>query len=523
MSVCHEFDTARRTLVCAALLASLVATTGGRASAEEPTSIEDFNAQSKDWPRLVGARLKLEGRCALMSGNRLLMTRCDLIFEIGEGADAPRTRPDNAVITGHLEERGSRLKFIVTNVRSAPSDMEQLRLRRFEIDVNNPDAWYELADWARKRAAFYEDEDLDARATELYRRGVDAEHRRLAADDTAGLVALAEKTGRLGLPVRLRMEFLHEAVSRELASSESNGRPGLDTVMAHALKWLPGARTPLVEYSDAVRETQAAYLKDRVETYDAAEDDERPKLERLLYIHAALGRIERDAAKDGRNGFEIARRIEDSIPELKELPEDYRQREVQWQTEHVTELTREELLVLVDRLEKRNQEGQGIDVRRKWLKARAERLNQAGVSGRLELAEEYMNLVGDKDAAVDIYRELYQSPEGQTIAASRLQELGYTFDGKEWRSGPLPDKVDALSMAIRNGSVRAGMTQTDVRAVLGRPETTLRFASRGEVAELWVYPGPGVSIQFARRRSDEEPTAIEVFNLPAHTREQLGQ
>jgi hypothetical protein len=519
----HELNTGCRTLVFVALLSSLVAATGRRAAAEDPTSIEDFNAQSKDWSRLKGTRLKLEGRCAGMSNNRLLMTRCDLVFEFGDGVEAPRTRPQNVVITGHLEEHGSRLVFVVTNLRSAPGDMEQLRLRRFDIDVNSPDEWYGLAGWARKRAAFYEDEDLDAQATELNRQGVNAEYRRLPADESTGLVALAEKTGRLGLSGRLRMEYLHEAISREFEVAQSNERPGFDTVMAHALKWLPGARTPLVEYNEAVKQTQAAYLKDRIKTYDAAEDDERPVLERLLYIQAALGKIERDAATDGRNGFEIASRIEASIPELDGFPEEYRQREIQWQTEHVTELTREELLVLVDRLEDRNQEGQGLEVRRRWLEARAERLNQAGVSGRLELAEEYVDLVGDEEAAVDIYRELYHSPEGQKIAASRLQDLGYTFDGQKWRSGPLPEQADDLSMAIRNGSVRAGMTQADVRAVLGRPETTLRFASRGQVVELWVYPGPGVSIHFARHHSDEEPTAIDVFNLPARTREQLRQ
>lgn len=493
------------------------------ASAEDFTSISQFNAQSNNWSRLIGRQLTLEGRCAALSPERLLMTKCTLIFEFADGVIVPRSKPKNVIITGRLEQRGSRIVFVVSRFRSRLGDLEQLGTDRSDINVNQPDEWYGLADRTRLRAAFYEDEELDAQAADLYRQGVQAEYRRLPADESAGLIALAERTGRLGLPDRLRMEFLHEAVSREFETAQSDQSAGFDTAISRALEWLPGARIPLLQFDDETRRQQAAYLEDRCDIYEAAEDDGRPLLERLLYIEAALNKIERDVADDGHNGFEIAERIEESVPELDELPEEYRLREIDWQTENVARTTREEMLVLVDRLEDRDHEARAIDIRRTWLNARSVRLNRAGVSGRLELAEEYLELLGDEKSAVDIYRELYESPEGQTIAANRLQLLGYTFDGEDWRSESLPENDDELSMAIRNGSVRTGMTESDVRAALGRPEVTLRIASRGQVVELWVYPGPGISIHFARRNIEGEQEAIEVFNLPAQTREQIRQ
>lgn len=502
------------------ILTATLLVNSAMAAAAEPTTVEQFNEQQSRWRQLVGTRLTIEGRCPGWSPQRLLMTKCEMVFEFADDLTVPRSKPGNIIVSGRIEEHGARLVFMVDSIRTRPGDEEQLGIDRGRIDVNSPDEWYGLADWARRRAAFYEDEELDAEATELYRQGVQAEYRRTAADDSAGLVALAGKTRRFGLPDRLRMEFLHEAAVRELDAARSGKRPGFATVMTHALDWLPGAGRPLLEYNDDMQAREAAYLKEPHDTYADAEDDQRRILERLLYINAALANISADAQQDGRNGFAIAERIEATVPEREELAEEYRRREIKWRTDNIARATREDMLLLADRLEKRDEPARAFEARRAWLEAQTPRLKRT-VSGQLELAKEYLDLLDDERAAVEVYRELYRSPQSRQLAATRLQDLGYTYDGEEWRSDSLPSDESDLATAIRNGSVREGMTQADVRAVLGKPDSTLRFAQRGQVVELWVYPGPGISIHFARHRPEEEQVAIEVFNLPVSTREQL--
>ena len=41
----------------------------------------------------------------------------------------------------------------------------------------------------------------------------------------------------------------------------------------------------------------------------------------------------------------------------------------------------------------------------------------------------------------------------------------------------------------------------------------MKFAVRGQVSELWVYPDHGVAIEFNRRGPEAENTAVQVSEL----------
>ena len=98
-----------------------------------------------------------------------------------------------------------------------------------------------------------------------------------------------------------------------------------------------------------------------------------------------------------------------------------------------------------------------------------------------------------------------------------ILELGYRADASgEWSPAPDAPVDDPLGDLIRAGKLRRGMTDEQVRAALGqRPATVQRFASRGGVSELWVFPDLGVSVLLSRRQCEEPRVVVDFSGLPA--------
>jgi hypothetical protein len=219
-----------------------------------------------------------------------------------------------------------------------------------------------------------------------------------------------------------------------------------------------------------------------------------------------------DAAPDGSNGFKVAARIEKELPEFKSQIKAYREKEIDWQLTRVAQLTRDELLTLATRLEERGRESRAEEVKREWLTAQEPKLRETGAGGLLDLAQEHIALLNDTAGAARIYMELSKDRAGQATASARLVELGYQFDGNEWKksSDVAPDGTDG---AIRRGIVRKGMSSEQVRAAFGPPPSVVKFAVRGQVSELWVYPDHGVAIELNRRGAEGESIAVQVSEL----------
>ncbi len=483
--------------------------------AAEPTSIEEFNRQSKNWERLKGPTLELEGRCAILTESRMLLTNCELTFVFADSAIIPSTKPKNVDVTGRLDTRQGKLVFVVTRLTSTPSDLETLRARRAEITTNVPRDWYKLADWAVERGEFYDDDALRDQAQDLYRNGILAESRTLPVTAVEPLITLAEKSREFGLPRSLSEELIHQAVQRQLEAARRDSPPSYAPALTRILESMPGSNRPLV-LDDQTRDLQRRYLADPQSVYDAAEPAERLKLHRLLYLDAAQEHIESAAAADGSNGFAIASALEESLPELSARADEFREREIAYQIDTVKTLSREQLLQLVQRLEERDRAARGDEMKRRWLAAQEPRYRQRGTFGRFELADEFLTLTGDRDRAVELLIELHGEREAQQLAADRLVAMGYRFgtDGK-WR--PADDRGESeFANAIARGVIRAGMTEDQIRAALGGvPEKVVRFASRSGVTELWVYEAHDVSVLMKRRREDQTRIAVEISNIQA--------
>lgn len=484
----------------------------GRAAADEPASVKTFLAERDKWERLQGTTLSVEGRWSIFNDERLLLTKCDLVFVFDNAVRVPASKTKNVEVTGRLETREGALVFRVTRLQLRPSDLDAVGDRRARLETNDPQGWYDLADWATERGRFYEDEELLKEAADLNHTGVMVEYRKIPPTAVDPLFALAQKAKRLGLPRDLHDRMIHDALRRELAAAR-RGKPELyNVVLTHILERLADSDVRL-NLDEATLEQQRLYREDPLAVYEQADEDQRRTLHRLFYTEAALEQIEGAAAADGSNGFEIARRIEQTVPEHAALAEDYRDREIAWQIEHAPELTRENLLTLAERLNEREQAARAEEVKRRWLAAREPTWRDRGINGKLDLADEYIQLLGDEAAAADVYREIFTQPNGQETARAKLVELGYRFDGSDWVSTDADPGAPAAD-AIRRGVVRKGMIDSEVQAALGgRPDSVVRIASRGQVTEVWMYRSQGVSIRFNRRSATEPRTVAEISDL----------
>jgi len=511
---------ARAVLWCAAaLIGGMLAAAPASAQDGDAVSVAEFVRQEARWPRMHGTTLKIEGRRLALNQERLLFKGCDLPFILGEGVRVPNGPNRSVQVTGTLATRQGKQVFVVSRLKEVPTDAETLADRRGRLPADDASKWFDLADWAQQRGTFYDnDSELLTSAIELRRAGIMIEYRQLELNDIPGLYALSAKVEKLGLPPELRDQLIHDAVRRELKSVKPNDARQLDVVLTHVLNRLPrsGIAIPLPdghdEWPEPVVELEKKYLANPLETYELATFDDRSLLHRLIYARAQLQRIEMDAAADGSNGFKVAARIEKELPEFKAQIKAYREKEVDWQLTRVAQLTRDELLTLATRLEERGRESRAEEVKREWLTAQEPKLRETGAGGLLDLAQEHIALLNDTAGAARIYMELSRDRAGQATASARLVELGYQFDGNEWKksSDVAPDGTDG---AIRRGIVRKGMSSEQVRAAFGPPPSVVKFAVRGQVSELWVYPDHGVAIEFNRRGVEGESTAVQVSEL----------
>lgn len=509
-------NAARRTPVPALALRASVALVvlAGGACAADPLSIESLNQQRSKWESLRTATLQVEGRCLAYSATVLKMTGCDLEFVFGEGVAPPTVKPPNVEITGKFETRGTKLVFVITRLKPLLSDLDAVRARRAGINTNKPQEWYALAEWAAHRGRFYEDRELLAEAADLNEKGLLTEYRQVAADDFGAVYKLADKVTALGLPNRLRARLMHDAARRELAAARRRRPPDYSSALTHILERLPGSGRPAT-LDDAATGLKAKYQADPLGVYESAGDPERQLLHRFLYTEAALERIESRAAADGGNGFALAAEVEQSLPEFTALPEEYRQREIDRDLQRAERLSREQLLTLSQRLAERGQSARAEEVQRRWIAGREETYRERGVGGRMNLAQEYIDLLGDTDRAAEILIEVHREHPGAEFARAKLVELGYQYDTDgNWTRAPETDAADPVADAIRQGFVRRGMTDEQVAAAMGgRPASIQRFAARGGVTELWTFPERGVSVLLKRKNSGEPRIAVEISDL----------
>jgi hypothetical protein len=458
--------------------------------------------------------MRLEGRYTIFNASKVKFLGCDLDFVLTSSFRRPPTSSRNIEVAGQLVRKNGGLEFRVTELQPRESDEEQLKLRRALLNSSNPQEVYELAAWARRRGEFYKDDDLKQQADRLYREGLAIAHEHLEPGDVDGLRKLAARAAEAGVDEGIAHRFLHQAIRLEWEAEQNAKDTDYRRILGLIRKDLPGAATPLPPERISIRDDYQAAPE---AVFRVADARARRLLARAFYIEVTLAEILASADSSGRNGYQIAARIERALPELSALAEEYRRQELTWLTQRLGTLTRTQMVDLAERYQQRGDQEQARQVTRDWLKAQEPRAAQSGPTDLMELGDEYINLLSDERAAGRMYKQAYQQNPQLTSARDWLSRHGYELQSNRWTK-PGEDDRDvpdaAVDSAIAEGRVQVGMTGAQVLKALGtKPSSSVRMAFSGSVAELWVFADSGITVRLQRRSSAAEAKVVAIGTI----------
>ncbi|WP_171189889.1 hypothetical protein, partial [Alienimonas chondri] len=459
-------------------LLCLLASVAAAAPPEGVMSSEAFLETRDFWPEWErsGEIFKVEGRVRVVAGGTLRLENVPLTVRPAAGASLGRADNDTAVVevTGRLAS-GTRGRYLqATSVQVLPSDAATFVDRKLALDRTDPAALEGLAEWAEKRAAFYEDSGLARRAREERRAAFDLRW------DAAGEATKRPENAPEGVPSGIWAQFvlldatpdgatsgldaqdrralIHGLLQGWWRAMRDDDEANLAALSGQIRRRLPGAATPPSEEPKSA-DLFAAYDRAPQETYAGADEARRSRLDRRFFALVERTRIERTAAPDGRNGLAVAKELSVRLPELTDLAEEYRDRELAWRIARVANSTRADAIELAEQLKARGEPERAAEVLQTWLAARERSLRAEGIGGLIRAAEEYRLVAEDDDAAIRLLTEAYAaanpgSPE-ETAVGGKLRELGLTLAGGRWRTAAeaaaMP--VDPVTAAVRDGRV----------------------------------------------------------------------
>jgi hypothetical protein len=500
------------------LIAAALAGWFNTAAAQTPLLfVEAYNALLEKKEGAVNVDYRIEGRISSIAPNLLKLQKCSQLFRPAKGETFGKPPSQRGVVElfGRLQVVNRKRVIVVSSIRFLDDDLRMYELKQKALRRNMPDDWYKLARWAGRRAEFYDDDLLRKRTIEANRHGIELQRKQLADVNPAALLALAKKAADLKLPGGVRQQFVHEAHRTTWDRMQKTKRPDR-TLLLDALKnQLPGVTERLPTPQP---ELETIYRQNPLGVYRQSDDKARRKLHRIFYSDVLLASILQTAETDGSSGFDIADRIDKLLPEQHALAERQRERELNDRLAHVDRLTRHEMLDLADRFRRRKHSKAADEAVNKWLKANETQLRKEGPIGLMNAAEEYMDLLEDREKGVALLKEAYKlSPESERIA-ERLTQLEYRLVDGEWiPAGEVKERpLDPFQKAIREGRVIEGMTAIQVRSVLGIATSVTRIATAGQISELWIYGernATRITVHLVRRTPRSPLTAVRVAQV----------
>jgi hypothetical protein len=483
-------------------------------SAENVWSVQKLNL-NKPWEKYIESTMRIEGRVGSFGGGQLRLLRCEAKFTV-DNAKLRSVGPKNTVeLTGRFKKEGSKLEFVVSDLKVVPGYAEQFESRALKLKRASGDEWSELGDWVSRLSQFYDDAELMKKADEAYTRAIDAQYESLKPTDAKGRIELARKIEEWKLPVRRKMELIHEGlrVQWQVLQKVEPPDPAAWQTFADELKdQLEGTQELFLKIPRDLKET---YDQDPVATYRRANDDLRKQLHRLFFVAVTRKRLLHGASSDGRDGDSIAEKIEQLIPEEGALAENQRKLRLMYRLANVATATRSEAENLSALFHERAQPVESKQALTQWVKAHELRLKGDGVIGLKQLADEYLTLLKNEPDAVEYLTDAHRIDPTDEEVKSKLASLGYQWRNGRWQKGG-PAKPDTpTSMAESPSGINANMTATDLRKLLGAPSSLARAITSRGITEVWCYGPAGSSrlvVRLEQKGRDTDPKVTAVSN-----------
>lgn len=463
----------------------------------------------------TGIELQIEGRFqSSRTGNGLTefkLQRCEIAFRMDRNLPA-QVKGKSFAVTGKLSQEGGKTVCDVQSLREVQSDIDQFRDRKRGLKRDDSKAFYELADWGKRRGEFYTDVELLSASDAVYREGLDVERRALAANDFEGRFRLAAKARESKLPDEAVWPLVYDGYRIRWKQVQQTKPAEWERLARELSRDLPGCEEPLQSPESELRKQSELRPLD---TYAATTTGVRRKLHRIFYSDIVLRVITSRLAADFANGFEIADEIDKQLPEHHDNAEEYRDKALATRGAGVNRLSRTQVVELAKQYRDRKQPQRAEEVLTAWLTQRRKQLNADDMEGHLQLAEEYRALLNRADLADKLLvDQITKHPDAKQIA-ERLEKLGYhKKDGRWLTTKEFQSQPEALvERAMREGRVTTGMTSDQVRKTLGQPVSRSRSVSAGQVSEVWIYGTPGnsrLTVFLNRGRNQTEPLVTHV-------------
>ena len=477
--------------------------------------VEEFTEVVDKW---VGLPVTIRGRWSVYSDHQLKLRNLPIFFHSEARLTPLIRRTSNLQVTGTLTKTDGKLTFEVSNVIEVESDLEEFGVRKRQAVRNSAQDWYKLADWAQAKGTFYHDPALLKEARDCRQRGFQEERKRLPPDNPAPYRELAERCLKLGGSEKDREELIHQSliIRRENRSKVRQPEPE-QQLLEEIRQSLPGSD---FAPPDDDPELRRRYLANPVFVYAHTEPVERKSLHRILWSEIVLKALQRELHPKATNGFEIAAKIEEQVPEFHHLAEEYREQALAQRASQVENLSRAEVLKLREEFQQRGQPDQGNTVVQSWLQTRRKKLQPQDLGGLIQIAELYTELLNQPQTTRQILLEMGQRFPDSEELAPKLIALGYRKHQGQWISNQefAASEAGRLEEALKAGRVEIGMPAKLVLKSQGAPTSWTRIVASGIVQEVWVYSSPGqevgLTVYLSRPIAEQESRVIGINQLP---------
>lgn len=469
---------------------------------------------------LIGRELTVEGRQPRFDFSRVRgwdefhLQQSRVRFRLAPKLVPPSRPVYPAVrVRGVPRREGATILFDVTAMDLLPSDRERLETAAATLapgDVKGREAWVA---WAERNARLYDDPALAARARALAGEAMRARAAMPAADTPEAQVRLAQEARRRNAAEPEPSALAHKGFRGLLAAAATPA--AADALVGRIREFFPQAETPAPAVN--VADWEAAYRADPADGYRRADPAARPTMDRRLLADAIEKSLDLRAEAEPGQGLSLADEARARLPERPEVAARLQRLGLEAAERSVGTLRMAEVqrLARVYR-EELNQPERATAILRRWLDdQRKNRLGRGDAEGRLALAEQYEQLVGDRAAAIELVREAWTIDPESSAIADAFRRRGYRKVGEEWVAsasardpnapgqdgGPRPPGADPY----------LGLTRDEILAQLGKPTQVSRIATQGQLIEQWTYPqtrGDPLRINFLRRPDQPQPTVV---------------
>lgn len=469
-----------------------------RPATAQVMTVKQLNAEKARWPKMAAEQKPIQFT-ARYGGNRgsLQLQKFDVPCRLPSNIQLPERMSDgeSLELSGKFAQDNGKLYFQISRISYRGLVSAELDKRAAAIPPDQADALLKLASEYVEQAEYYSDKQLLDEIASVRTDAVGA--KRIQAKGNAS--ALREVQA-VATTLSVDPQFLKN-VQFEILFADSKS-PNIDVeALLGEVRKLDAWDRQVPPVPDSLK---SRFDNEAPTLYDSGTNTQRELLHRQLYSVIRLRQIQSALKDDGSNGLELADTIRKEFTDQGEICSSLEQREVDYQLGKVNQLSRQDLqqlTTLLDRLRKKDL----VDgVLRKWLLAQETQFGSDTLAGLLRTADEYL-FVGDTwkhtdhhNYGVELLKKSWaiastQSPDDAKLLAERLSALGWEHLNGRWLTKQQMQTLpkDDLQLAMREGRVVKGMTQSQVSKFLGKPNRIARIGSSRSLTELWIYDAQG--------------------------------